>query len=550
MKILINNTVLLFLFTLCVISTFGQDSYSNNNTYTVDYLIDSLAISSSIDTKVKISKRIAWELKDNDWERCSKYIYLTEKYALESGVDKLIIASYKEIADIYYSKDLLDISLEYYLKAYNLCSNNTPKSLKQDLQNDLAVIHAKLENKKQALFFFTKILETCKLKKDTINLIKVYNNLGLLLLQDNLDSAIYYFQTSLIMLNGVENNNTSVYLNTNLGRAYLMKNDYQKSIHFFAKALQETHNNIAPKTKAWVFQSVADYYLRTALIDSSIFYAKESLKLLESEQYTFSYKDALKVLYKAYLADSNYKLASQYFEIYDVTRDSLNIAQKAVNAEKIKLEQEYYVKDKKRNLEESKRNTKYLILGFSLVLILLLIFILLIKYKNKLRQSKLENELVKAKKEELDIRLELKNKVLIAKAMKEINRTEFIQDILTDLKEIKIKAVKKETQQAISFIQKRLEKDSDSNIWEEFELSFEQVHERFYNNLDEKHPELTSKDKRLCALLVLNLTSKEIAQITGQDYKSVENSRTRLRKKLELTNTKTDLISYLNDLKQ
>ena len=179
----------------------------------------------------------------------------------------------------------------------------------------------------------------------------------------------------------------------------------------------------------------------------------------------------------------------------------------------------------------------------------MILVIILLKYKNRLRESKLEKELIQSKKEELNLKLESKNKALIAKAMQEIHRSELIQEILEDLKEIKIKAVKKETESAINFIQKRLEKDTNSNIWEEFELSFDQVHETFYNNLQEKHPVLTSKDRRLCALLVLDLSSKEIAQITGQDYKSVENARTRLRKKLDLTNTKSDLTAYLNSLK-
>jgi DNA-binding CsgD family transcriptional regulator len=78
-------------------------------------------------------------------------------------------------------------------------------------------------------------------------------------------------------------------------------------------------------------------------------------------------------------------------------------------------------------------------------------------------------------------------------------------------------------------------------------MRFEQVHESFYKNLLAKHPDLTTREKRLAALLKLNLTSKEIAQITGQTSKSVENARTRLRKKLEITNSQTDLSAYLTN---
>ena len=77
----------------------------------------------------------------------------------------------------------------------------------------------------------------------------------------------------------------------------------------------------------------------------------------------------------------------------------------------------------------------------------------------------------------------------------------------------------------------KIKQNTEKHVWEEFELHFEQVHESFYVSLNQKHPELTSRDRRLCALLKLNLNSKEIAQITGQSFKSIENARTRLRKK-------------------
>jgi phosphate/sulfate permease/DNA-binding CsgD family transcriptional regulator len=56
----------------------------------------------------------------------------------------------------------------------------------------------------------------------------------------------------------------------------------------------------------------------------------------------------------------------------------------------------------------------------------------------------------------------------------------------------------------------------------------------FYQNLEKKYPNLTEKEKRLCALLRLNLSSKELASILGISFKSVEVNRYRLRKKMNL----------------
>lgn len=69
----------------------------------------------------------------------------------------------------------------------------------------------------------------------------------------------------------------------------------------------------------------------------------------------------------------------------------------------------------------------------------------------------------------------------------------------------------------------------------------------FYKNLENKYPNLTDKEKRLCALLRLNLSSKELASILGISFKSVEVNRYRLRKKMKLKKQEK-LTSIINKL--
>jgi len=58
---------------------------------------------------------------------------------------------------------------------------------------------------------------------------------------------------------------------------------------------------------------------------------------------------------------------------------------------------------------------------------------------------------------------------------------------------------------------------------------------------------LTVNEKRLCAFLRLNLTTKEIAAITHQSIKSINMARFRMRKKMNLE-TDVDLVAYLSAL--
>ena len=122
------------------------------------------------------------------------------------------------------------------------------------------------------------------------------------------------------------------------------------------------------------------------------------------------------------------------------------------------------------------------------------------------------------------------------------------EDVIKDLKDLKNLGNTDDLLKELNSVIFRISKNPGKPSWEEFNLRFNNVYDSFYEKLQDLHPSLNHNDKRLCALIKLNLTSKEIADITKTSVKSVENSRTRLRKKLGLTNTGAELHSYLSSL--
>ena len=86
-----------------------------------------------------------------------------------------------------------------------------------------------------------------------------------------------------------------------------------------------------------------------------------------------------------------------------------------------------------------------------------------------------------------------------------------------------------------------------NNEKDELEKRVDQVCDGFFKGLTEFHTDLTEREKRLAALVRMNLSSKEIATILGIETKSVTQSRYRLRKKLNLE-TDESLASYLKTI--
>jgi DNA-binding NarL/FixJ family response regulator len=72
------------------------------------------------------------------------------------------------------------------------------------------------------------------------------------------------------------------------------------------------------------------------------------------------------------------------------------------------------------------------------------------------------------------------------------------------------------------------------NDWYRIKAHFEKIHPGFFDRLRKTYPQLTPNDHKLCALLRMNLSTKEISHILKITAPSTEISRIRLRKKLDL----------------
>ena len=139
--------------------------------------------------------------------------------------------------------------------------------------------------------------------------------------------------------------------------------------------------------------------------------------------------------------------------------------------------------------------------------------------------------------------LENKKKELTSSALRLIQFSELNKSLVADLSKINDFTNEKGCELIRQIITKFNINTGDS-FWLEFESRFIGVYEKFYEKLNQLFPDLTSGEKKLCALLRLNLTSKDIATITFQNPQSIDMARYRLRKKMNLSQNE-NLIDFL-----
>lgn len=80
--------------------------------------------------------------------------------------------------------------------------------------------------------------------------------------------------------------------------------------------------------------------------------------------------------------------------------------------------------------------------------------------------------------------------------------------------------------------------------WKTFNQHFDAVFDGFHNRLLDQHPTLSEVELRHCMFIKMHLQTKEIAKILLIDPRSVQTSRYRIKKKMELAE-EVDLRNYL-----
>ena len=158
----------------------------------------------------------------------------------------------------------------------------------------------------------------------------------------------------------------------------------------------------------------------------------------------------------------------------------------------------------------------------------------MLKRKMQMRKEN-EEEMMKRK---MKMELDHKAQDLAASTMNVIRKNEILLDIDYELESLSenMTADRNTMLKRLAKIRHMIKENiQHDNIWQQFEENFDIVYDDFLKRLGEQYPQLTVSDKKMCAYLKMDLSSKEIAPLLNLTVRSVEMTRYRLRKKLGLS---------------
>lgn len=462
--------------------------------------------------------------------------------------------------------DLGDLakSLTLYKSAIKYAEHMNKTKELADLYNNVFSIYYKKHNYTNAKDLLKASLDISLDIKDTTRIRRIYNNSALVEYElHNYSEALRLIDKAMQYTSISDNIPISLIL-TNKAEIYFKMGKLDLACQTLTEALKKQNNKITEMT----IQTALNYALVKACMGDAQ-NVRKIINKLHNSIYTLSlptkenaYKELSEINFTIGDSISGFHYMQKGMELSDSLSKINNEAQLqqlivAYDTERLK---------KQNDLLNQQIKTRNIIV-FATVFVLLLITIFSVvlyrsmkrdKYKSKLIAKQKERLLMMEKKEyernkkEMSIKLDHKNRQLTSytinlsatnafhkKMEKKINSIELalsqgkpLEYITEELKETKNELSHYDTQ--------AVDKD--------FRIYFEEVHPCYLKNLSKSYPNLSDNDLRMCAYLFLGMSTKEIAALTFREVRSIESSRNRLRKKLNLP-AETNLKDFLNSEK-
>ncbi len=387
--------------------------------------------------------------------------------------------------------------------------------------------------------------------------------------EGSMDSSLFCHQQALVIEREVKDDGGISQALSNIGDIMVEQGQYEKARTFYLESIDIRKKNDDQYGLTLSYVGMAKVNYATGKPEIAQQYFDSALVLSKNIGSIWRTAEIYQEIASFNGKQGNYKMAFEALQHYSSVKDTLFSREKTEVAHE--LEAQYETEKTNKDLLIQKAKVKILrrangLFIFSLIalgLIVVLITLLGITWynrtrirnqknleiaeKNRLlsesRQQTMQAELERSKAEQERILSELnfKKKELTQLALHINQQNDFLESLKNNLKEVtsspEVKSLERELDAKINLDKQR----------EDFELNIDLINEDFYRKLSEKFPLLSENEKKLCAMLRLNLSSKEIAAIQNISSKSVDMNRYRMRKKLNISN-EADLGKFLSEV--
>lgn len=403
---------------------------------------------------------------------------------------------------------------------------------------------------------FARALALYQQAADANGVATTYGQLGHLYEKEQrYDSAFYCQRLALREFQQARNQRGLAKIFENLGSVFEDLAQYDSARIYFQRALRLTRQNGDELAQIEILNNLGDVLRKTGQYRAGLGMTRQALTLAcrlgEYHQLGGAYNDLGKSYHLLGRSDSAY-----YFTA--LSRRYLAAIYSADNNQQLALLQTLYEVQRKNQeisqLQNARTLNRLLAAGGAAGALLLLLLggVIISRQRLKIRTAQtlheqheqihrtqrelIQVELRNKELEEANLRQELaaRSRELTTHTLHIVQKNQLLEDLrgqLSDLVKDDKRDQKKQLRQLLHQIGQGFHHDQH---WENFRQTFEQVHQPFFERLQQHCDSLTPGERRLAALLRLNLKSQDIATSLGVSADSLRVMRYRLRKRLNL----------------
>jgi tetratricopeptide (TPR) repeat protein len=327
----------------------------------------------------------------------------------------------------------------------------------------------------------------------------------------------------------------------NLGNLYRQTGHFDQSIESLMKALSlfEKYDNFLHQAICCI--NISIFYEKTGDDLKWLSYLRKAAEIGDNYGFKGVQFDVAEGLQDYFEKHGNFDSAYRYAVLKADVRQRIDNEKSASRLSVAEIQYQFDKRNADQELRQQRQTVVIVFVVMALVSSIIIAWLIISSQRQKAKVEALE-------KKGLSDELEFKNRELALQVMNLMKRNEFIIDTSHRLMNIDDNQPPAEIKEEVIKIAKSLKDQTDKEIWEEFELRFKQVHSGFYERLLARFPGLTPNELKMCGLLRLNLTTKEISELTGQQRAAIEMARFRLRKHLGLQDPQVNLVNFLGKI--
>lgn len=536
------SAILFFLAVICASEVFGQNA--------IDSLELRLAKTRDKKTRIQLELALSGQLTSVNLFEALEYSDQAIAQAVSLHNDSLEIAAYLNQGNIFLQLGNYPRALQLYQRVIQGTRDTRYISMTAVAHgNTGSIYYYRKENENALTYYRQSLAQFSALPEDRPQMTRranLMNNIGVINEEARrFDAALQYYQDALAL--GTQLNDHEVMANVinNYGTLYEDQDSVSKAYTYYVRAmkLRESSGNRFGMVRS--YHNLGEFYAgKLNNPDSAIHYLSRSIALGREIGAWQTVGSAAGLLSKAYRKKGDFHQALEAMAYHQQVNDSLFNEENTRKIAQLEMQFEFDRKQDQLQSAQYEKELYFWMAGGALFFLLIIVTLLFILQRSKTKRSQRKQERLMVEHAYLKNDLAVKDKQLALNIMYLLNKNELILNISEKLLEIK-QNLGENSQAALQKVALDLQSNVQPELWKEFECRFQQVHEQFYNTLTERFPDLTPSERRLCAFLKLNMTTKEISAMTRQNAKSIDVARTRLRKKLNLTGTDQNLITFL-----